>query len=74
MYIFIKHSTNIFYLNNVEKHMSNILYISFKLYNNIVVPNWVGLDPFPKRGVVEAYFRISKKVSTILGSVLSSFC
>jgi hypothetical protein len=61
------------YLKSVEKHVYDIPYISFKLYNNIVVPSWVDLDPCPKRGVMEAYFRLLKKVSTISTSSPSSF-
>ena len=38
------------YLSNSKKHMSNIQYISFKLYSIIVVHNWVDYEPFPKRG------------------------
>ena len=53
------------YIKSVEKHASDIPYIAFKLYSNIVVPSWVDLDPCPKRGVVEAYFRLSKMVSLI---------
>jgi len=43
---------------------------SLKLYNNIAVPNWVDFDlpPGPKRGMVEADFRISNKVSLIWAS------
>jgi endogenous inhibitor of DNA gyrase (YacG/DUF329 family) len=64
------------YLKSVEKHASDIPYIAFKLYNNIVVPsNWVDLEPYqPKRGVAEVNFRILKKVSMTSASPLSSFC
>jgi hypothetical protein len=62
------------YLKSVEKHMSDIPYIAFKLYSNIVVPSWVDLDPCPKRGVVEVDFSILKKVSMISVSSPSSFC
>jgi hypothetical protein len=53
------------YLKSVEKHTFDIPSIVFKLYNNIVVPSWVDLDPCtrPKTGVVEENFRISNKVS-----------
>jgi hypothetical protein len=53
------------FLKITEKHTSGILYIAFKLYNNIIVPRWVYLKPFPKRGVVEAYFMLSKNVLMI---------
>jgi hypothetical protein len=53
------------YLSSDEKHMYGIPYITFKLYNNMVVPSWVDLDPCPKRGVMKLYFNIPKKVSTI---------
>jgi hypothetical protein len=62
------------YLKSVEKHTSDIPYISLKLYNNIVVPIWVDFDPYqPKRGVAEVDFRLSKKVSTRFVSSPSSF-
>ena len=50
------------YLSIVEKHAFDVPYIAFKLYNNVV---WVDLDPCPNRGLVEAYFRLSKKASVI---------
>jgi hypothetical protein len=53
------------YIKNIKKNASDITYIDFKLYSNIVVPSWVDLDPCPKRGVVEVYFRILKKVPII---------
>ena len=68
MKIFLKTSGGLMvsYLKSVKKHVSDILYIDFKLYSNVVIPSWVDLDPFirPKRGVVEADSRLSKKVST----------
>ena len=52
------------YLKSIKKHMFDMSFIAFKLYNNIVVPIWVDFDwPGPKRGVVEADFRLLKKVS-----------
>jgi len=61
------------YLNSVKKHAFNMLNIAFKLYSNIVVPNWVDFDRLgPKRGVVEADFKLSKKVSLIWASSPSS--
>jgi hypothetical protein len=63
------------YLKSVEKHTFDIPNIAFKLYSNIVVHGWVDLEPCqPKRGVVEADFSISKKVSTISVLSPSSFC
>ena len=54
------------YLKSVEKHIPDIPYIDFKLYNNIVVPNWVDFDTLgPKRGMVETYLRFWNKVSMI---------
>jgi hypothetical protein len=53
------------YLSSVEQHVFDIPYIPFKLYSNIVVPNWVDLDPCPKREVVEINFWILKKVLVI---------
>lgn len=53
------------YLSSVEKHTSNILYIAFEFCNDIVIPSWVDLDPCPNRVVMEANFRILKKVSMI---------
>jgi hypothetical protein len=61
------------YLKSVEKHVSDIPYIAFKLYNNIFVPSWVDLDPCPKRRVVEVNFRLSKKVLMISVSSLVHF-
>ena len=62
------------YLSSVEKHMYGIPYIDFRLYNNIVSPNWVDMDPCPKKGVVEVNFKVLKKASTILASHPSSYC
>jgi hypothetical protein len=54
------------YLNIVEKHVLEMPNFSFKMYSNIVVPNWVDFDRLgPKRGVVEVDFGILKKVSVI---------
>jgi hypothetical protein len=54
------------YLNIVEKHVFDMPNFAFKLYNNIVVTIEVDFDRIgPKGGVVEAYFRLSKKVSVI---------
>ena len=53
------------YLNSSKKHMFDIPNVSFKLYNDIIVPNLVHLDPWSNIKVVEAYFRLSKKVSMI---------
>jgi hypothetical protein len=53
------------YLGGAKKHVSGILYIAFKLYNNIFVPNWVDLNLCPRRGVVEVDFNIFKKVLMI---------
>jgi hypothetical protein len=54
------------YLNIVKKHAFYMPNISFKLYNNIVVPNWVDFDRLgPKREVVEADIILSNKVSVI---------
>ena len=61
------------YLSSVENCTSDIPYIAFKLYNHIVVPYWVDLDPCLKRGVVEVVFRLSNKASGILTSFLSSY-
>jgi hypothetical protein len=50
------------YLKSSRKHTSDISYIDFKLYSNIVVPSWVDLVDSctgPNIGVMEAYFRIS---------------
>jgi hypothetical protein len=50
------------YLNIAEKHVFYMPNFAFKLYSNIVVPNWVYFYQLgPKRGVVEEYFRILKK-------------
>ena len=64
----------VYYHNSVKKNASNIPYIDFKLYDNIVVSSWVELDPFSKRGLVEAYLRLTKKESTILALFPSSSC
>ena len=55
------------YLNIVDKHVFDMPNFAFKLYSNIFVPSWVDFDWAlgPKRGVVEAYFRLSKMVSLI---------
>jgi hypothetical protein len=55
------------YLTIVEKHMFDMPNFSFTLYSNISVPSWVDFDRAlgPKKGVVEAYFGISKMVSLI---------
>ena len=54
------------YLQSSEKHTFGIPCFTFKLYSYIVVPSSVLLDdPCPKRGVVEADFKLSKKVSAI---------
>ena len=52
------------YLKSSEKHAFDIPCFTFKLYSNIVVPSSVLLD-VSKRGVVEEYFRILKKVLAI---------
>ena len=62
------------FLSSDKKHASNIPYIALKLYNNIVSPNWVELDQCPKRGMMEAYSMLSKKVSTTLTSLPISSC
>jgi hypothetical protein len=62
------------YLKSLKKHASDIPYIVFKLYNNIVVPSSVYLDACSKSGVVEANFRLSKKVLMISASSPNSFC
>jgi hypothetical protein len=62
------------YLSSVEKHMFDIPCITFNMYNNIVVPSWVDLDPCLGRGAVEVDFRILKKVSMIWQSFPSSYC
>jgi hypothetical protein len=64
------------YLKSDEKNVSNIPYIDFKLYSSILVPSWVDLDPCtqPKGGVVEAYFRLLKKLFMTSTSSPSSFC
>jgi hypothetical protein len=49
------------YLKSVEKHMSDIPYIAFNLYSNIIVPSWVDLSnpcTRPNRRVVEANFKL----------------
>ena len=53
------------YLSIAKKHAFDMPNFSFRLYNNIIIPNWVDFDlsPGPKRGVVEAYFIILNKVS-----------
>ena len=58
------------YLKIFEKHALDKPKFAFKLYSNIVVPNWVDFDwlSSPKRGVVEANLRLSKKVSVIWAS------
>jgi hypothetical protein len=54
------------YLNITEKHAFDMPKFSFKLYSNIVVPKWVDFDWLgPKRGVVEADFRLLNKVLVI---------
>jgi len=54
------------YLNLGNKHSLDMPNFAFKLCSNIVVPIWVEFDWLgPKRGVVEADFRLSKKVSVI---------
>jgi hypothetical protein len=54
------------HLNIVEKHVFGMPNFAFKLYSNIVVPNWVEFDWIgPKRGVVEVDFTLSNKVSLI---------
>lgn len=53
------------YLRSDEKNMSNMLYIYFRLYNNIVVLSLVDLETAPMRGVVETNFRLLKKVLMI---------
>jgi hypothetical protein len=55
------------YLNISEKHAFDMPNFSFMLYGNIVIPSWVDFDRGmdPKRGVVEADFRLSKMVSLI---------
>ena len=55
------------YLNIVKKLVFDMPNFSFTLYSNIVVPRWVEFDWAlgPKRGVVEADFRLSKMVSLI---------
>jgi hypothetical protein len=56
----------VIYLNIVEKHAFNMPKFAFKLYSNIVIPNWLEFDRLgPKRGVVEADFKLSNKVSVI---------
>ena len=62
------------YLNISEKYAFEKPKFSFKLYNNIVVPNWVDFDwmPGPKRGMMETHFRLSKKVLVICSSSLNS--
>ena len=46
------------YLNISEKHAFDMPNFAFKLYNNVIVPNWVDFDlpQGPKRGVVEVTF------------------
>ena len=55
------------YLKISEKHAFNKPKFAFKLYSNIVVPNWVDFNCLlgPKRGVLEENLRLSKMVSTI---------
>jgi hypothetical protein len=56
----------VIYLNIAEKHAFNMPKFSFKLYSNIVIPNWLEFDRLgPKRVVVEADFKLSNKVSVI---------
>ena len=53
-------------LNIVEKFASDMPYFASKLYSNILVPNYVDFDrPGPKRRVMEANLRLSKKASVI---------
>ena len=54
------------YLNITNKFASDMPYFAFKLYSNIVVPNYVDFDrPGSKRGAVFADLRVSKKDSMI---------
>jgi hypothetical protein len=54
------------YLKNAKKYVFDMPNFAFKLYGNIVVPNRVNFDQLcPKRGEVEADFRLSNKVSVI---------
>ena len=55
------------YLNITEKHAFDMPKFSFTLYSNISIRSWVHFSWAlgPKRGVVEADFRLSKMVSLI---------
>jgi hypothetical protein len=53
------------FLTSAEKHIIDILYIVFKLYNNMIVHRWVYIDPYSNIGVVEAHLKLLKKVSMI---------
>jgi hypothetical protein len=54
------------YLNIVEKHVFDMKNVALKLYGNFFFSNWLDFDWLgQKRGVMEAYFRISKKESVI---------
>ena len=49
-----------------KKHTSDMPYFAFKLYSNIVVPNYVEFDwPGSNRGVEFFVLRLSKKASVI---------
>lgn len=62
------------YLKSSEKHVFDMPCFAFKLHNNIIVPSWVLLDvPSSKREVVESYFKLWNKVSSISASSPRSF-
>jgi len=60
-------------LNIIEKSASDMPYFAFKLYSNIVVPNYVKFDrPSSKKGVEFFILRLSKKDSMTGASFPSS--